>query len=83
MWGQLRWCAARQDAYAREEISRAIGGLQEEAGDEIDRLVQFIDKTNAYVFRELGARSTTIRACFSNSPLDLRLQRILDDTVER
>jgi hypothetical protein len=36
-----------------EEIFRAIGKLRKDAGDEIDRLIQFLDKTDNNVSREL------------------------------
>jgi hypothetical protein len=36
-----------------EELFQAIGRLRKEARDEIDRLIQFLDKTDDYVFREL------------------------------
>ncbi|MGY4170948.1 hypothetical protein [Bradyrhizobium sp. USDA 4529] len=36
-----------------ERIFQAIGRLRKEARDEIDRLVQFLDKTDDYVSREL------------------------------
>jgi hypothetical protein len=36
-----------------EEAFQAIGRLRKEARDEIDRLIQFLDKTDDYVSREL------------------------------
>ncbi|MGM4885285.1 hypothetical protein AB8A20_07905 [Tardiphaga sp. 604_B6_N1_1] len=36
-----------------EVVFRAIGTLRKEARDEIDRLIQFLDKTDDYVSREL------------------------------
>ena len=36
-----------------EEAFQAIGRLRKEARDEIDRLIQFLDKTDDYVAREL------------------------------
>jgi hypothetical protein len=36
-----------------EQVFQAIGRLRKEARDEIDRLVQFLDKTDDYVSREL------------------------------
>jgi hypothetical protein len=36
-----------------EALFRAIGQLRKEARDEIDRLIQFLDKTDDYVSREL------------------------------
>jgi hypothetical protein len=36
-----------------EEAFQAIGRLRKEARDEIDRLIQFLDKTDNYVSREL------------------------------
>jgi hypothetical protein len=36
-----------------EEAFQAIGRLRKEAGDEIDRLIRFLDKTDDYVSREL------------------------------
>ncbi len=36
-----------------EEIFRAIGKLRKDARDEINRLIQFLDKTDDYVSREL------------------------------
>jgi len=35
------------------EVFQAIGALRKEAWDEIDRLIQFLDKTDDYVSREL------------------------------
>ncbi|MCC8976468.1 hypothetical protein [Bradyrhizobium brasilense] len=36
-----------------EQIFQAIGRLRKEARDEVDRLLQFLDKTDDYVSREL------------------------------
>ena len=36
-----------------EELFQAIGRLRKDACDEIDRLIQFLDKTDDYVSREL------------------------------
>ena len=36
-----------------EELFQAIGRLRKDARDEIDRLIQFLDKTDDYVSREL------------------------------
>ena len=38
---------------SREQIFQAKGRLRKEARDEIDRLIQFLDKTDDYVSREL------------------------------
>jgi hypothetical protein len=38
---------------AAEELFQAIGRLRKDARDEIDRLIQFLDKTDDYVSREL------------------------------
>jgi hypothetical protein len=36
-----------------EQVFQAIGRLRKEARDEVDRLIQFLDKTDDYVSREL------------------------------
>jgi hypothetical protein len=36
-----------------EELFQAIGRLRKDARDEIDRLIQFLDRTDDYVSREL------------------------------
>jgi hypothetical protein len=46
------WLDVRADA-PPEELIQAIGKLRKEARDEIDRLIQFLDKTDDYVSREL------------------------------
>jgi hypothetical protein len=49
---RLFWLDVRADA-SPEEVFIAVGRLRKQARDEIDRLIQFLDKTDNYVSREL------------------------------
>jgi hypothetical protein len=47
-----------------EDLFLAIGRLRKEAGDEVDRLLQFLDETDDYVFRELEPNGDELDASF-------------------
>src|SRR3954451_7101224 len=47
-----------------EQLFEAIGRLRKDARDEIDRLIQFLDKTDDYVCREAEENGDELDASF-------------------